>query len=766
MAPYARYVPSKSAAPVVAQAAPATHVSNPPPPKPKQVKVPKGPSRSDDNGRKKRKRSELDTPPNKDDETPAIPSKHSAVYSKFQKAALRSEVVRASAPDDTLDPASLPELHDLIPLPQPERAPTPDFVPSFSSLPQWLAHPTLVSQSTTCSFSHLSLSKKTLAHLESRGYTTAFAVQAALLPLLLPHPYLTRLPPNDICVSAPTGSGKTLAYVLPIVENLRTRLDAKLRAVIVVPTRELVAQAYNVASTCAQGSAIQIALAVGNQSLAVEQDSLVKRGRSYDPERYRSLMEKARKRQCFELESDLNDIEATTLDDVVRLPPNYVPTYTSAADLLICTPGRLVEHMTATAGFTLDHVEWLVVDEADRLLDQSFQEWVAKVTTALDVQRPQSDSTPETAAVRSLMPHQERYVRKIILSATMTRDISKLSALRLRRPTMVVVKTEANATLDHSATTAENAEGFELPTTLSEFAIPVGDGSDKPLFLLELLRSKIMQDSLSSLDQPNDDSSSSSSSSEDGSSSDEDSSSNGDDDDDSSSSDDGDESSDESSSSGSSSDDSDSDNESNNDTSTTSTSTKKTATQTSIPRGSSMVLIFTPSTEAAARLYHLITHIEPSYKTTTLLLTKASTNLNFNTSSPPRIIISTDRASRGLDLPLLTHVINYTIPRSLASYVHRVGRTARAGRTGEAWTLFTENEGRWFWNEIARANGIGRNAKVDRVNLKLAAEQKEDGEMRRRYVDALEDMKEIVTSKNTKTNKGKGRKDNNVEMTP
>ena len=321
-----------------------------------------------------------------------------------------------------------------------------------------------------------------MLHLESRGYKNAFAVQAALLPILLPHPYLTHLPPNDVCVSAPTGSGKTLAYVLPIIENLRPRLDTRLRAVIVVPTRELVAQAYTVASTCAQGSAIQIALAVGNQSVAAEQHSLVKKGRIYDPERYQTLMDKARKRQSFDLDSDLDESEMTMLDDVVQLPSGYVPTYTSAADLLICTPGRLVEHLTATTGFTLDHVEWLVVDEADRLLDQSFQEWVAKVTAALDVQRPFPPSTPEIAALRHLMPHRDRYVRKIILSATMTRDISKLSALRLRRPTMVVVKTEADATLAHQATTTDGTENFELPTTLSEFAIPVGDGSDKPLF--------------------------------------------------------------------------------------------------------------------------------------------------------------------------------------------------------------------------------------------------------------------------------------------
>jgi len=623
-------------------------------------------------------------------------------------------------------------------------------VPSFSSLPQWLAHPTIVSQSTTRPFNELALSKKTLAHLEARGYTTAFAVQAALLPLLLPHPYLTHLPPNDICVSAPTGSGKTLAYVLPIIENLRPRLDTKLRAVIVVPTRELVAQAYTVASTCAQGSAIQIALAVGNQSVAAEQDLLVKRGRSYDPERHRSLMNRARKRQCFELDSDLTDTDAAMLDDVVRLPTGYVPAYSSAADLLICTPGRLVEHLTATAGFTLDHVEWLVVDEADRLLDQSFQEWVAKVTAALDVQKPLSTPSPETAALRHLMPHRERYVRKVILSATMTRDISKLSALKLRRPTMVVVKTEAEALVDPDTATANSAEGFELPTTLSEFAVPVGDGSDKPLFLLELLRSRIFPGSKVESRTLQDDSSSTSTSESDSSSDDESSS----DDDSDSSSDSSDDSSDDSSSSSGS----------DSDASSISIAPKGSNDLAPKPTGSGMVLIFTPSTEAAARLHHLITHIEPSYKATTLLLTKASTNLNFNTSSLPRIIISTDRASRGLDLPLLTHVINYTIPRSLASYVHRVGRTARAGRSGEAWSLFAENEGRWFWNEIARAKDIGRNTKVERINLKLATDQKEGGEMRRRYVDALEGIKNIVTSKNTKPRKNKGRKDEDVEM--
>ena len=63
------------------------------------------------------------------------------------------------------------------------------------------------------------------------------------------------------------------------------------------------------------------------------------------------------------------------------------------------------------------------------------------------------------------------------------------------------------------------------------------------------------------------------------------------------------------------------------------------------------------------------------------------------------IIIATDRASRGLDLPSLSHVVNYDVPSSITTYVHRVGRTARAGKEGSAWTLVAHREGRWFEKE-------------------------------------------------------------------
>lgn len=113
----------------------------------------------------------------------------------------------------------------------------------------------------------------------------------------------------------------------------------------------------------------------------------------------------------------------------------------------------------------------------------------------------------------------------------------------------------------------------------------------------------------------------------------------------------------------------------------------------------------------------------------------------------PHVMISTDKASRGLDLAGLTHVVNYGMPRSLESYIHRVGRTARAGRGGQAWTLFRDNEGRWFWNEIARARELMRGGNVERVRVVLGDEYADQGAVRARYIATLEGMRELVSGR-------------------
>lgn len=65
-------------------------------------------------------------------------------------------------------------------------------------------------------------------------------------------------------------------------------------------------------------------------------------------------------------------------------------------------------------------------------------------------------------------------------------------------------------------------------------------------------------------------------------------------------------------------------------------------------------------------------------------------------SNQAQILIATDVAARGLDVPEVSHVINYDVPESHETYVHRIGRTGRAGRKGEAITLVSPREFRWL----------------------------------------------------------------------
>ena len=66
-----------------------------------------------------------------------------------------------------------------------------------------------------------------------------------------------------------------------------------------------------------------------------------------------------------------------------------------------------------------------------------------------------------------------------------------------------------------------------------------------------------------------------------------------------------------------------------------------------------------------------------------------------------RILIATDVAARGLDIPIIQHVINYDLPQVPEDYIHRVGRTGRAGKEGSALTFLTSND-RVMWNSISR----------------------------------------------------------------
>jgi len=91
-------------------------------------------------------------------------------------------------------------------------------------------------------------------------------------------------------------------------------------------------------------------------------------------------------------------------------------------------------------------------------------------------------------------------------------------------------------------------------------------------------------------------------------------------------------------------------------------------------------------------------------------------------------------------------VISYDVPPSGTTYVHRVGRTARAGKSGNAWTLVGHKEARWFWREVGGKDGgsgdvkIGRgDRKVKRVNVEI-----KDEDLRKKYDNALAKLGEEV----------------------
>jgi ATP-dependent RNA helicase DDX51/DBP6 len=588
---------------------------------------------------------------------------------KAEKLARRA-AKEASTTQDAAETST--ELHGLGPLPQPEPVPEPAMISTTSTLPAWLASPIRIAPMITASFSDMGIHKDVERSLQKQGFQNAFAVQAAVLPLLLPGPSRQ----GDVLVEASTGSGKTLSYVLPMIESISQDRISRLRGLIVMPTRELVFQAREVCKVCADAFAssgrkrIKIGTAVGSENFKAEQAALMAQELRYDPKGYRELEKKLNaKWESSEYGSDGEEDVLLCDDEDISPLPGHIIDPISRVDILICTPGRLVEHLKSTPGFTIRDVKWLVVDEADVLLNQSFQQWLGLVMERLG-----------------------KDVRKVILSATIARDIGQLSGLKLRRPRLVVLESPEEEGIAK--------EGRALPPLLAESAIKVDDSAIKPLYLLHLLERENMTFSSSKPSQTP-------------------------------------------KSEESSDDDSDSTSESSSDGSTTKDIID---TPASAPLGTARgVVIFTKSNETAVRLGRLIALLEPKYAdltgtltSTTRSSTRASTIALFN-SNKLSILVASDLVSRGLDLPDLAHVVNYDIPTSVTNYVHRVGRTARAGRAGSAWTLFTDSEGRWFWNEIARSETIQRpsGSRVERVNVNM---EQFNNELRGRYDVALEEL--------------------------
>ena len=665
--------------------------------------------------------------------------KHANVMSKFNKVKTAKRAEQATA-QEVPQNSTQPEAHGLEPIPQPEIVLAAAEKPSYSTLAAWQSSAVKVVHGASKKFDDFPLSDAIVSNLRKHHLDESLPVQTTVLPLLLNGPDRHD---GDLCVSAATGSGKTLAYVAPMVEALKDFQATKLRGIIVVPTRELVQQVRQLYEICAAGTSLKMATAAGSKSIKEEQKTLVTEDEIYDPVEY----EKQRAAPVDWFTFSIEELMKDTMNKGPLEPGGFVRRFRSNIDILITTPGRLVDHLRSTKGFTLDDVSWLVVDEADRLLNESYQEWIDTVTPALQSHSATSGRDEILRHMRMKIP--KRVVRKVLLSATMTRDISKLNSLGLDNPKLVILGSASLRSKPESGPATNgimqdpgpDAKGiFHLPPSLSEHAVPIKDGHEKPLYLVQLLQNRVFKPQAVS---QRGETSSRSIDSEPDTSEDSDSSL----------------SETSTSSSGANSDSDSSPSSSTPADRKSSSFITKTNQLANIHQqnseSSSKVLIFTRSTSSATRLSRLLSLLDPKFTTSTLTRSTSASassrrSLKAFLSGKSSILIATDRASRGLDIPNLTHVISYDVPASALTYVHRVGRTARAGKEGDAWTMVEHREGKWFWDEIGgkrkdREGTIVREygKRVKRLEMRLEGNWAGD-EGKKRYEDALGKLGEEV----------------------
>jgi len=207
------------------------------------------------------------------------------------------------------------------------------------------------------SFQAMSLSRPILRGLASCAFTTPTPIQSKTIPIAL----LGR----DVVGGAVTGSGKTAAFMIPILERLlyRPKKIPTSRVAILMPTRELAVQCHTVARKLASFTDITIAQLVGGLSLREQETAL-------------------------------------------RTRP----------DIIIATPGRFIDHMRNSPSFTLSTLEILVLDEADRMLDDGFADELNEILTSI----PRSRQT-------------------MLFSATMTTRVESLIRLSLNQPVRLVI---------------------------------------------------------------------------------------------------------------------------------------------------------------------------------------------------------------------------------------------------------------------------------------------------------------------------------------
>jgi len=199
-------------------------------------------------------------------------------------------------------------------------------------------------------FKEFNFDNRLLEGIEANGYDTATPIQEKVIPLILKG--------KDLIASAQTGTGKTAAFLLPIIHKILNAPESDhINALIIVPTRELAVQiAQNLEGLSYFTSVSSLAVYGGGDGASFVQE-----------------------RQAL----------------------------SKGAEIVICTPGRLIGHLNM--GYVkLKQLQYLVLDEADRMLDMGFNDDIMKIMSFLPAKR-------QTLLFSATMPPKIRDLARKIL---------------------------------------------------------------------------------------------------------------------------------------------------------------------------------------------------------------------------------------------------------------------------------------------------------------------------------------------------------------
>ena len=237
------------------------------------------------------------------------------------------------------------------------------------------------------SFNKLGLSAPLLKAIKEQGYTNPTPIQAQAIPVILDK--------KDILAGAQTGTGKTAGFVLPILEllnrNKHQTSKKHVKVLILTPTRELAAQ-------------------VGES---------VKVYSKYLP------------------------YSSTVIFGGVKINPQ-ISALRKGVDIVVATPGRLLDHISQKT-INLSQIEFLVLDEADRMLDMGFINDIKKILAIIPKQR-----------------------QNLLFSATYSDEIKKLSDKLLNKPKLIEVarRNTASQSVKQSVYPVDKGRKRELVTHL------------------------------------------------------------------------------------------------------------------------------------------------------------------------------------------------------------------------------------------------------------------------------------------------------------